>query len=1171
MPDALSEPLPPAASPALELGNGETSASAAGPGAGPSSASIKLPEGSAVQASPEEGCGSIVQLSGRGLQRLPFWTFGTHPASVTSLDLSRNALSSFPNFFSSGFKHLRSLVLSHNKLSNPPESFFRLISLTNLDLSFNEIGDLPAALGRLTSLSSLSVRGNQITYLTSAVGRCQSLVRLDLRANRIMNLTSELGKCVCVRAGNPISSLPTELLRNCPAIAHKLLDDLLPMDVGEQIAVSRRRLAASFRDAMSQRALLEADAAGLRDMVREARGLLDEANEENERLRQSAARIEEEAESGRGELGRALDSVSRLASNLRKAEEELRESTDRASNFARQIEELERRAALATRAAAAQAEDANPAPTGRVALVFTDIQGSTSLWDADPEMMAEALREHNRILRECIRSARGFEVKTEGDAFMVAFPTARDALAFCLRAQAGLVRGAWPEALLGRRETAVERDARGDTIYRGLRIRAGIHVGSPRCEVDPVLHRMDYFGPMVNKAARVSGCAYGGQTVLSAAAHGAIWGPEAAEGGAEAPDSEACACEEVREAVVAPVGQVALKGIDAPEFLYHRALEDGLVATLRGQMEGLESENSRLEAALAQAGANAAAAAAEREEALAALEARRAEVACEAERMRAELAAATAERQASGRRAGGAARAAGAAGELRRAVDEADAQRRSLALEAGRLEETLGAAEGRLAEAEGALRAAAGEAACLRAAVADLAGALEVARCELRAALAAAEAGRLRADGAEAHVAEQRRALAALSAQKAAAECEIAGLRAALGAAEEGAAQAELEAGARLAGLQDELAEALEAQGALERSEAALRARLAAATDAATAAAAAAAAAAASAGAGRAERASPDEAELARARHRLLAAGKRIEALSARAAAAETVAALPPERHELRRAVTARLKLAAAVHSALADLARSAGATGPAPYPALSEACTPRSPQQSPLPYPYASAPASALGRRRSSVGSAEGLQLQLASNPFSPLLPLDPPTVAPSPATPFELGLATPRPRSRSASVSELAITPRTPSAGGLSMGPLARRGSLFASPEASPPAAALARRGSGASGSDADGLGPAPFGSSFRLARPAPSGPAVIPVHQAVAAVAAVLQRHLTAAERLHLGIPSGPAGPAQPPPSSLGTPAKLKVSCKPKSKASTPAATPKAPRQPLRALNQ
>ena len=64
-------------------------------------------------------------------------------------------------------------------------------------------------------------------------------------------------------------------------------------------------------------------------------------------------------------------------------------------------------------------QSATPPPKGEVTLVFTDVQSSTDQWEKRPDAMAESLRLHNEIMREIIGEYRGYEVKTEGDAFMV--------------------------------------------------------------------------------------------------------------------------------------------------------------------------------------------------------------------------------------------------------------------------------------------------------------------------------------------------------------------------------------------------------------------------------------------------------------------------------------------------------------------------------------------------------------------------------------------------------------------------------------------------------------------------------------------------------------------------------------------------------------------------------
>jgi class 3 adenylate cyclase/Tfp pilus assembly protein PilF len=151
---------------------------------------------------------------------------------------------------------------------------------------------------------------------------------------------------------------------------------------------------------------------------------------------------------------------------------------------------------------------------GEVALVFTDVRGSTSLWDQHPEEMRAALRLHNELVRGTVTEFGGQEVKTEGDSFMIVFQSAFRAVLWCLAVQERLMDLAWPEKLLSHPVAQVERVS-GRTLYRGLRLRMGVHVGRPERRPDPVTGRMDYFGPMVNRAARIVQSAQGGQILVS--------------------------------------------------------------------------------------------------------------------------------------------------------------------------------------------------------------------------------------------------------------------------------------------------------------------------------------------------------------------------------------------------------------------------------------------------------------------------------------------------------------------------------------------------------------------------------------------------------------------------------------------------------------------------------
>ncbi|KAI8459997.1 hypothetical protein BY996DRAFT_4575209, partial [Phakopsora pachyrhizi] len=153
-------------------------------------------------------------------------------------------------------------------------------------------------------------------------------------------------------------------------------------------------------------------------------------------------------------------------------------------------------------------------PTGMVALVFTDIRNSTSLWETNPGMQS-AMRMHNQLLRRQLRAIGGYEVKTEGDAFMVSFPSVTSALLWCFTVQLELLREDWPQEILDSEDGKEIYDSNGILCYRGLSVRMGIHWGNPHCEADPITRRMDYFGPMVNRSARISGEAKGGEITAS--------------------------------------------------------------------------------------------------------------------------------------------------------------------------------------------------------------------------------------------------------------------------------------------------------------------------------------------------------------------------------------------------------------------------------------------------------------------------------------------------------------------------------------------------------------------------------------------------------------------------------------------------------------------------------
>ena len=133
---------------------------------------------------------------------------------------------------------------------------------------------------------------------------------------------------------------------------------------------------------------------------------------------------------------------------------------------------------------------ASSLPSGTVTFAFTDIEGSTQRWDRNRTAMQNAVRRHDAILRAAIAEHGGYVFKTVGDAFCATFARPENAVAAMLDAQRALA-------------------AEDFSALDGLRIRAAIHTGTAD-ERDG-----DYFGPAVNRVARLLAIGHGGQVLVS--------------------------------------------------------------------------------------------------------------------------------------------------------------------------------------------------------------------------------------------------------------------------------------------------------------------------------------------------------------------------------------------------------------------------------------------------------------------------------------------------------------------------------------------------------------------------------------------------------------------------------------------------------------------------------
>jgi class 3 adenylate cyclase len=150
-------------------------------------------------------------------------------------------------------------------------------------------------------------------------------------------------------------------------------------------------------------------------------------------------------------------------------------------------------------------------PEKFAAVVFTDVQGSTSLWEFNPAAMQEALSLHDHIIRQTIVNHNGYEIKTEGDSFQIVFHECHDAVLFALMAQEALHSAPWSQEILSH-PTANEDIDNG---LRGLRVRMAIHYGPVSYHLNEVSCRRDYIGRTVNMAKSLESMAYGGQILIT--------------------------------------------------------------------------------------------------------------------------------------------------------------------------------------------------------------------------------------------------------------------------------------------------------------------------------------------------------------------------------------------------------------------------------------------------------------------------------------------------------------------------------------------------------------------------------------------------------------------------------------------------------------------------------
>ncbi|KAG0094029.1 cysteinyl-tRNA synthetase [Podila epicladia] len=211
-------------------------------------------------------------------------------------------------------------------------------------------------------------------------------------------------------------------------------------------------------------------------------------------------------------------------------------------------------------------------PQGDVAMVFAYVKNATKLWEEMPIPMAIAMKEVFNVMRRQLRSIGGYEVKNEAEAMMASFSSVPAAMLWCFKVQELLVLADWPQDILDCEDgkTVSHPNNPDQSLYRGLSVRMGIHWGNPVSHRDEVTRRMDYYGQMVNRSARISNLADGGEICVSSDVINVI---QHLLADTTLTMSDSPYAEHIREIqkmgfVIIGLGEIKLKGLETPEPLH---------------------------------------------------------------------------------------------------------------------------------------------------------------------------------------------------------------------------------------------------------------------------------------------------------------------------------------------------------------------------------------------------------------------------------------------------------------------------------------------------------------------------------------------------------------------------------------------------------------------------
>ncbi|TPP48439.1 Adenylate and Guanylate cyclase catalytic domain family protein [Leishmania donovani] len=206
-----------------------------------------------------------------------------------------------------------------------------------------------------------------------------------------------------------------------------------------------------------------------------------------------------------------------------------------------------------------------------VTLIFTDIESSTALWATAPQAMSSAVALHHKLIRQLVTKYKCYEVKTIGDSFMIACKQSFAAVQLARNIQVELHQADWGSTaiddayeLIGKRSGGTDPGECGLRPWSGLRVRAGVHRGLAEVRFDDVTKGYDYYGNVVNTAARTESVSCGGQVICTSSV------------------VEALTEEEQGTVQFVALGPHQLRGVAEPIEMYELRTEDAFTEVAAG-------------------------------------------------------------------------------------------------------------------------------------------------------------------------------------------------------------------------------------------------------------------------------------------------------------------------------------------------------------------------------------------------------------------------------------------------------------------------------------------------------------------------------------------------------------------------------------------------------------